>query len=105
MEDSQFARIAKALADPRRFEIFRVITAVREMSCGAIAERFPIGQSTVSHHLKVLADAGLVEVRREGQNGYFMPRAEIVDAYVETLRRKLPFAGPKTSAKAHPTER
>ena len=53
----------------------------------------------------LLADAGLVEVRREGQNGYFMARAEIVDAYVETLRRKLPFAGPKTSAKAHPTER
>ena len=101
MDDSQFTRIAKALADPRRFEIFKVIAAVREMSCGAITERFPIGQSTVSHHLKVLADAGLVDVRREGQNGYFMAKAEVLDAYVETLHRRLPFTGSRKPANVH----
>lgn len=100
MDDSQFTRVAKALADPRRFEIFKVIAAVREMSCGAITERFPIGQSTVSHHLKVLADAGLVDVRREGQNGYFMAKAEVLDTYVETLRRRLVFSGSHRPASA-----
>lgn len=93
MDDKQFTRIAKALADPRRFEIFKVIAGVREMSCGAIAERFPIGQSTVSHHLKVLAHAGLVDVRREGQHGYFLARAEVLDAYIEVLRERLVVSG------------
>lgn len=89
MDDRQFTRIAKALADPRRFEIFEVIAGVEEMSCGAIAERFPVGQSTVSHHLKILADAGLVDVRREGQHGYFLAKAEVLDAYIETMRERL----------------
>jgi ArsR family transcriptional regulator len=89
MDDKQFSRIAKALADPRRLEILEVISSVTEMSCGAIAHRFPIGQSTVSHHLKVLADAGLVDVRREGQHGYFAARPEALNAYVEKLRQRL----------------
>jgi ArsR family transcriptional regulator len=89
MQDKQFARVAKALADPRRFEIFQVIAAQGEMSCGAIAQRFPIGQSTVSHHLKVLAEAGLVEVRREGQHGYFSARVDILEAYTEELRLRI----------------
>ena len=89
MDDKQFTRVAKALADARRFEMFRVIASREEISCGAIAQRFPIGQSTVSHHLKVLSDAGLVEVRREGQHGYFSARVDILDSYTEELRRRI----------------
>jgi ArsR family transcriptional regulator len=89
MDQSEFSRIARALADPRRFEILTVIAEAREMSCGAIAERFPIGQSTVSHHLKILADAGLVSVRREGQHSYFAARPDVLESYVEELRRSL----------------
>ena len=89
MDDKQFSRIAKALADPRRFEIFEVISGREEMSCGAVADRFPVGQSTVSHHLKILADAGLLDVRREGQHGFFKARPEIVIAYIEELSRRL----------------
>jgi ArsR family transcriptional regulator len=88
MDDKQFMRVAKALADPRRFEMFRVIAGRDEISCGALADRFPIGQSTVSHHLKVLADAGLVEVRRQGQHGYFSAQLDVLDSYLEELRRR-----------------
>lgn len=93
MDDKQFMRVAKALADPRRFEMFRVIAGREEISCGALAQRFPIGQSTVSHHLKVLADAGLVEVRREGQHGYFSAQMDVLDAYIEELRRRTGLGG------------
>ncbi|MFQ5550418.1 MAG: ArsR/SmtB family transcription factor [Gemmatimonadales bacterium] len=89
LNDKQFTRIAKALADPRRFEVFEVIAGVREMSCGDIAERFPIGQSTISHHLKQLTDAGLVHVRREGQHGYFAAKPEVLKAYLKELRLRL----------------
>jgi ArsR family transcriptional regulator len=100
MDQEQFTRIAKALADPRRFEILKVITERREMSCGAIAERFPVGQSTVSHHLKILADAGLVSVRREGQHSYFAARPEVLTAYVEELEHTL--ASARASGDAEP---
>ncbi|RME42695.1 MAG: ArsR family transcriptional regulator [Deltaproteobacteria bacterium] len=89
MDDKQFIRIAKALADPRRFEIFEVIAGTEEMSCGAVAERFPIGQSTVSHHLKILTDAGLLDVRREGQHGFFKAKPEVLWAYIEELKERL----------------
>ena len=89
MNDAQFTRIAKALADPRRFEILRALSQDGEMSCGTVAERFPVGQSTISHHLKILVDAGLVEVRREGQHSYFAGNRDVLESYVEELGRRL----------------
>jgi len=89
MDERQFQRVAKALADPRRFEILETIARAGELSCGQIADRFPIGQSTVSHHLKALADAGLVEVRREGQHGYFSARPHVLESYLNALRERV----------------
>lgn len=62
-----FHAIAKALADPQRFEILEMVAAEVEMSCGDIAAGCPVSQATVSHHLKVLQDVGLLRVRRQGQ--------------------------------------
>lgn len=104
MDDKQFTRIAKALADPRRLDILELIAAVKEMSCGAIAERFPVGQSTVSHHLRVLADAGLVDVRREGQHGYFQANDEVLDAYIETMRKRFAVSPSPRSVSRHSKE-
>lgn len=64
--ETQAIRVARALGDPTRFRILRAIAARAEISCHALAARFPIAQATVSHHLKVLAGAGLVTVRKEG---------------------------------------
>jgi ArsR family transcriptional regulator len=89
MDATQFQRIAKALADPRRFEIFEEMAAATdEMSCGRIVSRFPVSQATVSHHLKELTDAGLIEIRPEGQFRYCRARTDVLEAYVEELRRR-----------------
>ena len=64
MTSEQFTRIAKALADPRRFEILEMIAAAEEVACKAMVEAFPVAQATISHHLKELATAGLIEARR-----------------------------------------
>jgi ArsR family transcriptional regulator, arsenate/arsenite/antimonite-responsive transcriptional repressor len=85
MDKQQFQRIAKALADPRRFEIFEVITTAGEMCCGEVVECFPVAQATVSHHLKELTDAGLVETRAEGQFKYLRARPEVLAEYIEQL--------------------
>src|SRR2546428_9448293 len=75
MDPNRFQRIAKALADPRRFEIFEEMAAsADELACGRTVERFPVTQATVSLHLKELTDAGLIEIRPEGQLRYCRAR-------------------------------
>jgi len=89
MEPNQFQRIAKALADPRRFEIFEQMAAsTDELACGSIVERFPVTQATVSHHLKELNDAGLIEIRPEGQFRYCRARLDVLEDYIQELQRR-----------------
>ena len=74
-------KLSKALADPTRFHILQAIAATEEISCGALAARFPIAQATCSQHLKVLADPGLLPMRREGQFNYYYLVRDTLEAY------------------------
>jgi ArsR family transcriptional regulator len=56
----------KALADPTRRQILELL-ARGDRTAGEIAEQFPVAFASVSHHLGVLKDAGLVAAEREGQ--------------------------------------
>ena len=80
-------RVAKALADPTRFELLRRIAASGEICCRDLVTLFHVSQATVSHHLKILADAGLVTSRREGQFSYFRVRPGALADHGRTLRR------------------
>ena len=94
MDQAQFSRIAKALADPRRFEILEMIAADDEVACKRMVEAFPVSQATISHHLKELATAGLIEARREGQCGHYRLCPGVLEAYRATLERRLNLAVP-----------
>jgi ArsR family transcriptional regulator len=85
----EIERIAKALADDRRFEIMEAIAAAEELSCKALCERFPITQATVSHHLKELYTANLVAVRQDGQMRLYRSRPEVLEEYLAQLDRRL----------------
>lgn len=89
MDREQFARIAKALADPRRFEILETIAGCSEVPCKQIVESFPVSQATISHHLKELATAGLIEVRREAQCSHYRPRHGVLAEYLAEVSRRL----------------
>ena len=89
MEAEQFQRIAKALADPRRFEILEHIAKQSEMGCRHLCGCFPVRQATISHHLKELSSAGLVESRKDGQFVYYKTRPVVLEAYVDELRRRM----------------
>src|SRR5215813_1455052 len=87
MDSSRFRRIARVLADPRRFEIFEHMAAsTDELACGRIVERFPVTQATISHHLRELTDAGLIEIRPEGQFRYCRVRLDVLEEYIQELR-------------------
>lgn len=86
-DDLEIVKIAKALADPTRFGILRAIAGASELSCGEIARRFPVSQATVSHHVRILMESGLVHVRREGPFNYLRAVPGRLEWYRRTLRR------------------
>lgn len=76
----------KAVADPTRRRILRLVRD-DEVPAGEIAERFPaMSRPAVSQHLRVLADAGLVEVRREGNRRLYRARPEGLADAAEFIR-------------------
>ncbi len=78
-------RVAKALGDPTRFRMLRAISGRREVSCQELTALFRLAQATVSHHLKVLTDAGLVSARREGQFHYYRVHRDALAAHGATI--------------------
>ncbi len=74
----------RALGDPTRLEMFRLIAAQDGPICVCdVVERFELRQPTISHHLKILRDAGLVTVSRRGVWAYYA----VDPTGLEVLRR------------------
>lgn len=64
--DEALAALAKALAHPARVQIVRILARTSGCVCGDLVEQLPLAQSTVSQHLKVLKDAGLIQGTIDG---------------------------------------
>lgn len=84
-----FARIAKALADPQRCAILERIAKTGEHCCTELMTTCSLSQATISHHLKELTVAGLLERRRHGQFAYFRYRSDVMAAYAAELARRM----------------
>ena len=89
LSTDEFLRIAKALADARRLAILERIAGCEDAACASLCEEFPVSQPTMSHHLRLLAEVGLIEMRRNGQYAYYRLRTEVLNAYVITLQARL----------------
>jgi DNA-binding transcriptional ArsR family regulator len=76
--------VLRALAEPNRQAILRLVRD-KPHSVGEIQEHFDISQQAVSQHLQVLADAGLVDVKRDGKRRLYV----VNPAGLETLERFL----------------
>jgi ArsR family transcriptional regulator len=87
MDIEQLAKISRALADPTRLRIYEAIAANDETYCGELVEREGLTPGTVSHHLKILAEAELIDSRREGQFIYNRAIPETMKRYSETLTK------------------
>jgi ArsR family transcriptional regulator, arsenate/arsenite/antimonite-responsive transcriptional repressor len=85
MDRAQIEKISKALADETRLLIFEAISAKKQMNCGEIVSMREVTPATVSHHLKILNEAGLIECRREGQFVYSRSVPDTIVQYTRTL--------------------
>lgn len=85
MDRSKIEKISKALGDETRLVIFEAISSCDEMNCGQIVSLQGVTPATVSHHLKILAEAGLIECRREGQFVYNKAIPETIEKYSQAL--------------------
>jgi ArsR family transcriptional regulator len=89
----QFQAVAKALADPRRMALLESIGSEREYSCQKLCSVAGVTKGTVSHHVRELLRAGLIEERREGQYAFYEVRREVLAAYAAELMRRVARVG------------
>ena len=89
MDDLQLVRALKALGDPKRFRMVQEIATAGELSCGQIAERFPVAQPTISHHLKILIDTGLLLMRQDAKHHFISVNRPLLAELQELFASRL----------------
>ncbi len=78
--------ILKAMADPRRFELLeRIARAGCPLACNEALKALPISAATLSHHIRELESAGLIDVRREGKFHFLALRPAALESLAEGL--------------------
>ena len=81
MKVEQFAAICKALGHPARIQIVEFLKKENRCICGKIVEILPLAQSTVSQHLKILKQSGLVHGEIEGPRTCYCLDMTVMDQY------------------------
>ena len=82
----ELARLAKALAHPARVAILRLLIERGECICGQIVDVLPLAQATVSQHLKVLKDAGLIRGEIDGPRVCYCVDPTAVKRFKELIK-------------------
>ncbi|MBA2939456.1 helix-turn-helix transcriptional regulator [Paenibacillus sp. CGMCC 1.16610] len=90
MTESQFNRISRALAEPRRFQILKEIKdSSQPLPCSMLLESHNVSAATISHHIKELEIAGLIQSIREGKYMSLAFQPEVLQAYLDKISEDL----------------
>lgn len=82
-EDFKRAEIFKALSDPNRLQMIRILyQAGHELTCGEVGEQLNLSKSTVSYHFRLLRGVGLTVTRREAQLKFLSLDQATFDKYL-----------------------
>lgn len=98
--EPDLAHVAVAFADPRRVRVLVALADGRALPAGRLAEEAGVAASTVSNHLAILLDHGLVSATQQGRHRYYRLTGPDVEGVLEALARLAPRA-PITSLRQH----
>lgn len=82
------ARIFKAMSDENRLKILELLHE-REYNASELLAQMDFGQSTLSHHMRILLSAGIVQARKNGKWIYYSLRPEAYEEMSDWLRQYL----------------
>lgn len=80
MNTMDAALICKTLGDSNRLQIVQMLTEGEKCGC-KLLEKFEITQPTLSHHMKILCECGLVNARKEGKWSYYSLNCDTLNAF------------------------
>jgi DNA-binding transcriptional ArsR family regulator len=86
----------KALADPVRWAILERASGVDQVACQEL-DNLPVSKPTISYHLKILSQAGLISVRKAGRNTYYSLEREALHQVLDALWSLAPTPRPMVS--------
>ena len=92
MDPAAFARIQRAVAEPNRLEILEIIRQMNPgdgISCASVLSKLDVSQSTFSHHISELIDAGLIDGVKEGRCILLSVNQPVVEEYLVELKKKI----------------
>lgn len=84
MNAMDVALICKALGDSNRLQIVQMLSDGEKCGC-KLLERFEITQPTLSHHMKILCECGLVKARKEGKWSHYSLNCETLDEFKQFM--------------------
>ncbi|PKL74182.1 MAG: ArsR family transcriptional regulator [Candidatus Melainabacteria bacterium HGW-Melainabacteria-1] len=87
MSAADIERIAKALADPHRLRILEALREQQSVVCGELQDLLALSQPTVSHHVKILAQSGVIETRKDGRTLRLTLNIVTLRAFSDHLQR------------------
>ncbi len=83
--DDRLAELAKALGHPLRVRILRILVRRKTCICGDLVDELPVAQSTVSQHLRMLKDAGLVRGEIDGPRTCYCVAPKALEEFKELV--------------------
>lgn len=83
--DRQAVRVFKALGDPNRYSILRLLIEKGELSCADFDDKTELSKPAMTHHYHVLENAGLIDVRKEGLHFYMKTNMEVLEKFVPSF--------------------
>jgi ArsR family transcriptional regulator len=84
----QIEKISKALGDTNRLKILHYISGKGGCGeCSGLQDVIELAQPSISHHVKILLEAGLIEGEKEGRNYSYTLNSSIFNQYIEALRQ------------------